>query len=312
MSEYILTVKFAAQGTIYKHPDTGKISSSSFGHVWLEVRERGQSLDSKPLLSTGWNMGDSKLKAGTDNISKNDWEAYQESPGRFINSLSIGINREQLQKLQAYPKLAATGKIAGFRSVEPYQGGVLGIGGSIGNILGKPPRNTDTSYNILINSCIDYSGQGLAHIGLAGKNFDGSDSELMPHRQIKDFLSEMAKHSRSGITVRLDGKTHTLQPGENVSQFWEKIAPNWDYVPYYMQNQNTGIQETMYAQSQFNQVDTDKEASPFLAFATQNPASIEEIRQFGDAVQDYGNQLKDQEMQLAAEQSRSRGMTISM
>lgn len=311
MSEYILTVKFAAPGTTYVDPKDGKVSRSSVGHVWLEVRGRGQSLDSAPLLSTGWNMGDSKLKAGLDNRSITDWKAYRESPSHFINSLSIGINREQLQKLQAYPELAATGKIAGFRSVEPYQGGVLGIGGSIGDILGKPPRNTDTAYNILTNSCIDYSGQGLAHIGLAGKNFDGNP-QLMPHRQIKDFLSEMATHNQSGITVRLDGKTHTLQPGENVSQFWEKIAPNWDYVPYYMQNQNTGIQETMYAQSQFNQVDTDKEASPFLAFATQNPASIEEIRQFGDAVQDYGNQLKDQEMQLAAEQSRSRGMTISM
>ena len=63
MSGYTVTVKFAKAGTTYVHPETGKVSTSAAGHVWLEAREPGKSLNDPPSFSSGWSMGDSKTQA---------------------------------------------------------------------------------------------------------------------------------------------------------------------------------------------------------------------------------------------------------
>ena len=311
MSGYTVTVKFAKAGTTYINPENGEISTSAAGHVWLEAREPGKSLKEPPTFSSGWSMGNSKTQAGTNNLSRTDWADYREDKRHPINSLTMNITKEQFEKLKEFPDLAATGKIAGFQTAKSSSNNIVG---SI-SIPRNTPRNNDAHYNAFTNSCIDYAGQGLAHIRLAGKNFDG-DGLSMPDRQIKTFLEEMANHNKSGISVRFEGKTHTLKPGENVQQFWDKVAPNWDYVPYYMQNQNPDMPKTQYAQNALNpalQPEAAKESSPFLAFAEKNKVTPEETRQFLSEVQDYGNQLKEQEMQLAAErQNQSRGMSISL
>ncbi|WP_373761738.1 hypothetical protein, partial [Neisseria dentiae] len=78
-----------------------------------------------------------------DNVSPDDWKDYQ---GKNISSITVEISKAQFDQLPVYRDLAAAGKIPGFRSV----------------------------YDAGDNSCIDFSGKGLGHIGLADKDFDGS------------------------------------------------------------------------------------------------------------------------------------------
>ncbi len=305
-STYTLTVKFAPSGTTYVHPKSGKISTSSVGHVWLEARESGQ----KEPFSAGWSTGEEITKVGEDNLSHDDWKAYKENNDHHIHSITVKITKEQFEKLKEYPDLAATGRIEGFRSVEAPQNGFLGLGGI--DYPGKPPRNHDTHYNVFTNSCIDFAGQGLAHIGLAGKNFDGNPL-LMPDKQIEDFLEQMAKHSRSDISVRFEGKTHILKDGENLEKFWDKVAPNRHDVPYYMQNEPQQAQETLYvhnAPDREQPLQTAEEYNPFLAYLENNPVTAEDAERFMQSVQDYDNELREQEMMMAMQQSRGRGMSM--
>lgn len=304
-STYTLTLKFAPPGTTYVHPKTGAVSTSSVGHVWLEAREP----DKSEPFSQGWSTGEEVYLAGKDNLSHTDWNDYREGNGYYINSITVNITKEQFEQLKAYPDLAATGKIAGFRSADQlYPNGITsGMG-----LHGKLSENHDTNYNVFANSCIDFAGQGLAHIGLAGKSFDGNPL-LMPDRQIKTFLNEIAGHSRGDVTVRFEGKTHTLKEGEDIQKFWDKVAPNWDYVPYYMQNEPQKMQEMQYAQNtaerQQPSLQTAGESNPFLAYLKQNPVTPEDTERFMQSVRDYDNEFKEQEM-MAMQQSRGR--TISM
>ena len=208
---YTLTVKFAPPGTGYKD------GTSTWGHVWLEARKPGESLNSKPSFSAGWSTGSTMYRGGEDNISPYDWKDYQ---GKDISSITVEISEAQFNKLQNYLALARTGKILGFRSV----------------------------YDAGDNSCIDFAGKGVGYIGLADKNFDGSGLFwARPDKQVNAFLEQIAKHRPQGadLTVEHRGRTYVFGEQERgAQQFWKTVDPYW----YLSQNVENKQNQSEYAQ----------------------------------------------------------------
>lgn len=179
-SNYTLTVKFAPPGTDYYNEDKKVMEKSTFGHVWLEARKPGEST---PSMSAGWSTGKSKFANGTDNLERRDWYRYR---GDDISSITVEISKEQYDRLQAYPTLAAAGQIKGFTP----------------------------NYDLLTNSCIDFAAKGLSHVGLAEPDADGKWH--MPHRQVDAFLFEIARHRAEGadLEVKHHGQTYKFKPNE--------------------------------------------------------------------------------------------------
>ncbi|OSI17972.1 hypothetical protein BWD09_04260 [Neisseria dentiae] len=147
----------------------------------------------------GWSTGESKFSKN-DNLSETDWKDYQ---GKNISSITVEISKAQFEQLESYPKLAAAGRIPGFRSV----------------------------YDAGDNSCIDFSGKGLGYIGLADKDFDGSGLFwARPDKQVNAFLEQIAKHRPQGADLTVTHRGHTYTFGENergVEKFWKTVDPYW-------------------------------------------------------------------------------------
>lgn len=220
-STYRLTVKFAPPGVPYFNEKKKEWETSTWGHVWLEARKPGESLDAKPSFSAGWSTGRTVFAKGEDNLSKEDWKNYQSGNGKQISSITVDISKEQFDKLDLYPNLAVNGKIPGFSK----------------------------RYDAGDNSCIDFSGKGLGHIGLADKNFDGSSLFwARPEKQVNAFLEQIAKHrpQGAGLTVEHRGRTYVFAENErDVKKFWKTVDPYW----YLAQEENQREQPYQYAQA---------------------------------------------------------------
>ena len=220
-STYRLTVKFAPSGVPYFNEKKKEWETSTWGHVWLEARKPGEALDAKPSFCAGWSTGRTVFAKGEDNLGGEDWKNYQNGNGKQISSITVDISKEQFEKLQDYPALAAAGKIPGFGKV----------------------------YDAGDNSCIDFSGKGLGFIGLAGRDFDGSGLFwARPDKQVNAFLEQIAEHRRKGaaLVVEHRGRSYTFEENErDVKKFWRTIDPYW----YLAQDENQREQPYQYAQT---------------------------------------------------------------
>ncbi len=220
-STYRLTVKFAPSGVPSFNEKKKEWETSTWGHVWLEARKPGEALDAKPSFCAGWSTGRTVFAKGEDNLSRDDWKNYRNGNGERISSITVDISKEQFDKLQTYPALAANGKIPGF-----YK-----------------------EYHARDNSCIDFSGKGLGFIGLAGRDFDGSALFwARPDKQVNAFLEQIAEHRRKGaaLVVEHRGRSYTFAENErDVKKFWRKIDPYWRFA----QDENQREQPYQYAQA---------------------------------------------------------------
>lgn len=220
-STYRLTVKFAPSGVPSFNEKKKEWETSTWGYVWLEARKPGEALDAKPSFCAGWSTGRTVFAKGEDNLSRDDWKNYRNGNGERISSITVDISKEQFDKLQTYPALAANGKIPSF-----YKG-----------------------YHARDNSCIDFSGKGLGFIGLAGRDFDGSALFwARPDKQVNAFLEQIAEYRRKGaaLVVEHRGRSYTFAENErDVKKFWRKIDPYW----YLAQDENQREQPYQYAQT---------------------------------------------------------------
>ena len=220
-STYRLTVKFAPSGVPSFNEKKKEWETSTWGHVWLEARKPGEALDAKPSFCAGWSTGRTVFAKGEDNLGGDDWKNYQNGNGKIISSIIVDISKEQFDKLQTYPALAANGKIPGFNK----------------------------GYHARDNSCIDFSGKGLGFIGLAGRDFDGSALFwARPDKQVNAFLEQIAEHRRKGaaLVVEHRGRSYTFEENErDVKKFWRTIDPYW----YLAQDENQREQPYQYAQT---------------------------------------------------------------
>ena len=179
MTKYYVTVRFAPAGTTYIDPTTGERSKSDFGHVWYETHSSDGEHN-----SYGWSTGSTKREGGIDNLNRYDDKSYIPDADHPINSITREVSKEQYDRLNSYPERAANGEIDGF----------------------------GTNYNLFTNSCIDFSGLGLADSNLVKEGFDGTFG--FPSGQLDPFLKQILDHKDPGswVLVERDGRYFLFDP----------------------------------------------------------------------------------------------------
>lgn len=183
MIKYYVTVRFAPAGTTYVNQKTGKRSKSDFGHVWYETHSSDgeRTIEHK---SYGWSTGDTMVLGGRNNLNNDDYKSYIPDANHHIDSIRVEISKEQYDRLGSYPNRAARGEVGGF----------------------------GTDYNLLTNSCVDFTGWALADAGLAREAFDGTLG--FPSGQLSPFLKQILYHKDqdSWVLVERDGRYFLYDP----------------------------------------------------------------------------------------------------